>query len=110
MDTEIEIVIKDLITRVWRTEQEDYANSAERNIREGELTDIYYELDEKIDALIANVAKEYEESINDLEEELNDIRGQIDDLADRNCELKEENTKLKEILKTISEAVNDTWS
>ena len=109
MDNEVKEFIIDLITRVWKTEKEYYLNAGERNMREAELTDIYYELEEKIGACDEVTAKDYEESIEELEEELEYTRGQMEDLADKNCELREENEKLWDRLKEISKVVNDTW-
>lgn len=110
MNNEVKEIIIDLITRVWRTEKEYYINAGERNLREAELTDIYYELEEKIGALDQKTLGEYEEDIEELEEELEYARGQVDELADKNCELKEENDKLWDRIKEISKVVNDTWS
>ena len=110
MNKEVKEIIIDLITSVWNTEKEHYLNAGERNMREAELTDIYYELEEHIGACDEATAKDYEESIEELEEELEYTRGQVDDLADKNCELKEENEKLWDKLKEISQVVNDTWS
>ena len=110
MTTEVKEIIIDLITRVWNTEKEYYLNAGERNMREAELTDIYYELEEKIGALEQKTLGEYEQDIEELEEELEYARGQVEDLADKNCELKEENEKLWERLKEISKVVNDTWN
>ena len=80
---------------MWNTEKEYYLNAGERNIREAELTDIYYELEEKISALDQKTLGEYEK---DMEE-----------LVDKNYKLAQENHKLREILSAVSEAVNDTW-
>ena len=109
MNNEVKEIIKDLITRVWNTEKEYYLNAGERNMREAELTDIYYELEEKIGALDDKTVKDYEEDMKELEEELEYTRGQVEDLADKNCELREENEKLWERLKDIGKVVNDTW-
>lgn len=110
MTTEVKEIIIDLIARVWNTEKEYYLDAGERNMREAELTDIYYELEEKIGACDEATAKDYEESIEELEEELEYTRGQVEDLADKNCELREENEKLWDKLKEISQVVNDTWN
>ena len=109
MNNEVEEIIKDLITRVWNTEKEYYFNAGERNMREAELTDIYYELEEKISALDQKTLGEYEKDIEELEEELECARDQVDELTDKNCELKEENEKLWDRIKEISRVVNDTW-
>ena len=110
MNNEVKEIIIDLITHIWKIEKEHYVNAGEYNMREAELTDIYYELEEKIGALEQKTLGEYEEDIEELEEELEYARGQVDELADKNCELKEENEKLWGSLKEISKVVNDTWN
>ena len=103
MNNEVKEIIIDLITRAWQAEKEYYINAGERNVREAELADIYYELDEKIGALEQKTLGEYEEEIEELEEENGE-------LISRNADLAEENCKLREILTNVSEAVNVTWS
>ena len=110
MNNEVKEIIIDLITRVWNTEKEYYLNAGEHNMREAELTDIYYDLEEKIGALDQKTLGEYEEDIEELEEELEYARGQVEELTDKNCELREENEKLWDRLKEISKVVNDTWN
>ena len=110
MNNEVKEIIIDLITQIWKAEKEHYYSVAERNIREAELTDIYYELEEKIGALEQKTLAEYEADMKELEEELEYARGQVEELTDKNCELREENEKLWDKLKEISKVVNDTWS
>ena len=103
MNNEVEEIIKDLITRVWNTEKEYYFNAAERNIREAELTYIYYELEEKIGALDQKTLEGYEEEIEELEAENTA-------LANENYNLRLQNDSLLNRLDKISRVVNDTWS
>lgn len=102
MNNETKEIIINLITRTWNAEKEHYLNAGERNMREAELEDIYYELEEKIGTLEQKTLGEYEQDIEELEEELEYARGQVEDLADKNCELREENEKLWDKLKEIS--------
>lgn len=103
-------ITKQLIERCYKYESQFFETTADRNICEAELKDIYDTVDSTMSDLDLTEREEFEEEIEALEEELEYARGQVEELADKNCKLREENEKLWDRLKEISKVVNDTWN
>ncbi len=110
MNNEVKEIIIDLITRFWKRESAHFETTADRNIFEEEMEDIYWTLDTKIGMLEQKTLGDYEEEIEDLEERLAISENDNTDLIDRNYELAQENMQLWERINAISKVVNDTWN
>lgn len=110
-------ITKQLIERCYKYESQFFEITADRNICEAELKDIYDTVDSVMSDLNLTEREEFEEEIESLEDQLEALKERNEmlendnaDLIDRNWDLNEEKERYWKRLQKISKVVNDTWS
>lgn len=100
-------ITKQLIERCYKYESQFFETTADRNICEAELRDIYDTVDSTMSDLDLTEREEFEEEIEALEDTIKEQKEEYDSLMIKYEDLEEDYKDLEKTLDKVKEAI---WS